>query len=143
MFVRHFEYCTLCWCDLQLAWVPLVVGVHWDDAPYLFVGHVLGFPLELVLLSLVSPLMLVMVRNMLKSGVLPKRHPQTPLRQYLKAEFFAYLPQSVMRFEYAKGYANVFVPIFRVGSSCIPVMDYFAYPKMHTPSCQLFSPQKI
>ena len=47
----------------------------------------------------------------------------------LKAGFFAYLPQSVMRFEYPKGYANAFAPISRDGSSCIPVTKIFAYPK--------------
>jgi hypothetical protein len=64
------------------------------------------------------------------------------LRQCVQAEFFAYLPRSVMRFVYPKGYANAFAPILRAGSSCIPGHRFFAYPKLHTPSRQLFSPKK-
>ena len=43
-----------------------------------------------------------------------KTHVDNWIRLCLKAEFFAYLPWSVMRFGYAKGYANAFEPIFRV-----------------------------
>ena len=45
----------------------------------------------------------------------------------VKAEFFAYIPWSVMRFEYPKGYANAFAPFCSDGFCCIPVTTNFAY----------------
>ena len=59
-------------------------------------------------------------------------------RQCVQAEFFAY-PTT---FEYPFGYANVFTPIFLSARSCIARTAKFAYPKMHTPSRQLFLRQK-
>ncbi len=54
-------------------------------------------------------------------------------RLCLQAEFFAYIPQSVMCFGYTKRYLNTFVPIILAEPGCIPDQKNFAYPKMHTP----------
>jgi len=48
-------------------------------------------------------------------------------RSCVEAEIFAYIPWSVMRFEYPKGYANAFAPFCSDGFCCIPVTTNFAY----------------
>ena len=54
-------------------------------------------------------------------------------RLCLQAEFFAYPPQSVMRFGYSTGYANAFVPNIFPSSSCLPGETQFCTPTIAYP----------